>query len=405
LSKYEIYAATWVEQETEVATPDIREAISLKYEDLEERGYEIAGLDSEGYSLFEYLFGLGKVLGQRYPSLFGAPSDSANPEGIGFSLMTVAHQVEIPNMRELPKAVRAAGAARVEPSGFEAALLDAVAFVQDILRPCIDLRLNEKGDSNLVVHTQFQIASLICRVLIAKHAPFEWTVRASAVEELTTLRNSMRAHYLYDIIRGTWRSAGDRRVFARTWDRQEDGTLRPSPHYLTRLTQSELEQALDVWFDDHLQRKQRSRKHVRAVDRLFLKFVYSDRVTMFDYAEKTFELEHLFPVSRLADIVREESEGWPISAISNLALFESKLNREKSKKTISEYMKTIEGTPEYDAKKSEMDRYLLCSIDEVSIPQGEFGGDALIEDDYIAFLRERFETMKDLVLRTCGYTP
>ena len=98
----EIYAATWVEQETEIANADIRDAIALKYQGLLDEGYEIDGLQNEGFSLFEYLFGLGKVLCTSYPLLFGSPSQTANPEAIGFTLMTVAHQVEIPEMKNLP---------------------------------------------------------------------------------------------------------------------------------------------------------------------------------------------------------------------------------------------------------------------------------------------------------------
>jgi hypothetical protein len=165
-----------------------------------------------------------------------------------------------------------------------------------------------------------------------------------------------------------------------------------------------LSQALDVWFTDQLQRNQKERASVRGVDKLFLKFVYSDVVTVFDSADKTFELEHLFPVSRLAEIVRNEDEGWPISAISNLALFESKLNREKSKKTISEYLAEIPDADARATKEAEISRYLLCEVGEVSIPKGADGNDALTRGEYEAFLKARFKEMKRLALKTLGLT-
>ena len=403
LSKYEIYAATWVEQETEIANADIRDAIALKYQGLLDEGYEIDGLQNEGFSLFEYLFGLGKVLCTSYPLLFGSPSQTANPEAIGFTLMTVAHQVEIPEMKNLPASLRTSAVHSIDPAAFEKALMEAVSFVDGILRPCVGLRLNEKGDATLVVHTQFQIASMILRVLAASYAPFSWTPLPNAAADLAQLKGALRAHYLYDIVRGTWRSAGDRRVFARTWNRTEDGSIQPASHYLYYLSRTEMEQALDVWFDEQMQRQQKARSHVRGIDKLFLKFVYSDVVTVLDHSEKTFELEHLFPVSRLADIVREEQEGWPISAISNLALFESRLNREKSKLTIKEYVDGISDPIRKAETVSEMDRYLLCEIDQVDIPQ-DYGGDAITRDVFDAFLRIRYKTMKDSVLKTLGYS-
>jgi hypothetical protein len=403
LSKYEIYAATWVDQETIIANERIRDAVDLKYQDLIDAGYEIAGLDQEGYSLFEYLFGLGKVLADDFPLLFGAPSDSATPESIAFTLMTVAHQLEIPNMRNLPARVRADGSEAIDPGPFEGALFDAVKIVDEVLQPSLSLRLNEKGGATLVVHTHFQIASMICRVLAATHLPFTWEPRPGASEEVKTLRDNLRAHYLYDLILGTWRSAGDTRVFRRTWQRDEDDTLRPSLTYLQQLSREDLDDAFEVWFRDQLQRNQRSRGSVRGLDKIFLKFVYSDVVTVHDNAAKTFELEHLFPVSRLADLIHDEPEGWPISAISNLALFESKLNREKSKKTIEEYIEGLRDQTQKDARIAEMDRYLLCKISDVRIPQGAFGGDALTREDYEQFLRMRFDRMKQLALRAVGF--
>lgn len=403
LSKYEIYAATWVEQETRIENAKIRDAIALKYQELLDQGYEIAGLDNEGHSLFEYLFGLGKELCERYPLLFGAPTQTASPEAIGFTLMTVAHQVEVPDMKQLPRVLRTSPTEAIDPTAFETALFEAVEIVNGILLPCVGLRLNEQGRATLVVHTQFQIASMICRVLGAAFRPFEWIRAPDADDQIDQLRETLLAHYLYDIVRGTWRSAGDRRVFARTWVKDEDGegVYRPSPHYSSSLSWGEVEQVLDVWFDEQLQRAQKARSHVRGIDKLFLKFVYSDVVTVHDHATKTFELEHLFPVSRLADIVREEPEGWPISAISNLALFESRLNREKSKKTIKEYMDNLSAEA-FDAKKFEMDRYLLCQIEDVDIPQ-DFGGDALTLIRFETFLRQRYATMKQNVRKTLKY--
>jgi hypothetical protein len=172
--------------------------------------------------------------------------------------------------------------------------------------------------------------------------------------------------------------------------------------YLYDIPLEELNQALDVWFTDQLQRNQKERASVRSVDKLFLKFVYSDVVTVFDSADKTFELEHLFPVSRLAEIVRDEEEGWPISAISNLALFESKLNREKSKKTISEYLAEIPDADVRASKEAEISRYLLCDVSAVSISQDPNGRDSLSRDAYESFLRSRFEEMKRLALKTLG---
>ena len=66
-------------------------------------------------------------------------------------------------------------------------------------------------------------------------------------------------------------------------------------------------------------------------------------------------------------------------------------------------MDALNDPAERASKQAEMNRYLLCEVDEVDIPQGEYGGDVLTEDEYESFLTNRFATMEDLVLKTLGY--
>ena len=61
---------------------------------------------------------------------------------------------------------------------------------------------------------------------------------------------------------------------------------------------------------------------IRSLDKLFLKFVYSDIVTYKADQGQTFDIEHLYPVARLRNLIVDGDGGWPISCISNLALFD-----------------------------------------------------------------------------------
>ena len=139
------------------------------------------------------------------------------------------------------------------------------------------------------------------------------------------------------------------------------------------------------WFDLQLDRKQRTRPHVRAGEKTFLQFMYANTVTVLENEGIDFELEHLFPVTRLKSLI-PENDGWPISCIANLALFEKSLNREKSKQTISEYLRKLDEQADTDEKRAEaestrvmVERYLLSDVDDVSIPD-EGGEDALTKE-------------------------
>lgn len=79
LSRYEIYAAQWIDQRQSIKNEAIVTAIWRKYDILEDEGYTLdvaeEAPDSRSrrqreYTLFEYLFGLGQFLSEKYPHLF-----------------------------------------------------------------------------------------------------------------------------------------------------------------------------------------------------------------------------------------------------------------------------------------------------------------------------------------------
>jgi hypothetical protein len=149
-------------------------------------------------------------------------------------------------------------------------------------------------------------------------------------------------------------------------------------------------------------RAQKRRSSVRALDKLFLKFVYSDKVTVHDDYGIKFDIEHLYPVKRLADLIEEGERGWPISHIANLALLPADINRKKREETVAQYLKKLP-----DSKKSRVlamfRRYLLCRVPDVDIPR-KGGKDLLEREDFEYFLLNRYETMKDQVLRSLRAT-
>jgi hypothetical protein len=76
LSKYEILASSWVSYQTRITNEDIRKKILAKYDVLRSRGFEIdglpegSGIGEDEYNLYEYLFGLGKLLAEKFDIKF-----------------------------------------------------------------------------------------------------------------------------------------------------------------------------------------------------------------------------------------------------------------------------------------------------------------------------------------------
>jgi len=371
LNKYEVFAATWLNTETQVSSENIRVAVNDKYSTLIDRGFSISGLESDkaiqDFNLFEYLFGLGKTLVKDHPLLFSARSDPAEAEPAAFSLSCAVRGLPLGRMSDLPQHMNRAADGVIDPAALERAVTLATEAVSAWLSPYVGLRLNASGEAPDIAHGELQIVSMIARAVAGRwESSAGWDERPDWKSDWDALKTAMPQHYVMDIIEETWRGPIYSTLFARVWETDDRNEIvGPSGHYAKAIDRKIWENSLDSWFGKQLAREQRSRPYVRSADRVFLRFVYTGLVSHMDDKKQQFELEHLFPVSRLRTEIPADSQGWPISCISNLALFTKALNREKSSQTISEYLTTHSLQPK-DMKI--LTDLLLCSPDDISIP-------------------------------------
>jgi len=406
LSKYEVFAATWLnETGTQISSAEIRTAINDKYAALIERGFSIDGLEHDesilAFNLFEYLFGFGKVLVKSHPLLFAERSDAAETEPAAFSLSCVARGRQLSLMHDLPRFMPVAQDGVIDPTQMEKGLRLAAKAVEGWLRPYIGLRLNAAPGNGIdFAHGELQIVSMIARAAIGRwDARGDWAELPGWQDDWNRLSKAMPQHYLVDLLEETWRGPIYTTVFNRVWSTDDEGTVTgPAAHYASPIPDKTFYETIDSWFERQLEREQRSRPYVRTIDRTFLRFVYSDLVSHKMDTGVQFELEHLFPVSRLKKVIATgDGPGWPISSIANLALFTKALNREKSSKTISEYLESTELTP---AESDTLTKLLLCAPDDVSINDSE-----LTREEYIDFLRSRWQNVRAEVARNVDVQP
>ena len=404
LNKYEVFAATWLDKSAvQIDDSKIRQYINDKYAALIDRGFLIAGLEEgkalQDFNLFEYLFGFGKLLVQSNNLLF-RPSDAATEtEPAGFSLACIVLGHQLSDMAKMPQFMPRASDGLIDPTDLQAAILEAAKAVSSWLRPYIGLKLNSTTDAVDYAHGELQIVSMIARAVVGRWETLDGTFAEKATwkADWARLKKAMPQHYLMDLLEETWRGPIYSTLFNRVWESDEStGALSVSDHYSTEIGRRTWGNALGVWFSKQLARTQKVRPNVRVIERTVLRFVYSSKVSYKEDVQTTFELEHLYPVSRLKGLVASDSSGWPISCISNLALFTRALNREKSAQTISEFVKAAE-VGEEDLEM--LDRLLLCDIEDVAIASDDFG---LAE--YEQFLRDRWETMQAAILKNLHVT-
>ncbi|QCX28484.1 hypothetical protein [Nocardioides jishulii] len=398
LNKYEVFAATWIDSDTQVNSEKVRVEINNKYSALIEKGFSIDGLQEDGmiasFNLFEYLFGFGKVIvGEgRYLFSGSTKADPTETEPAAFSLACLSRGRQLSAMRSLPEFMPRSADGLIDPAAMEAGLLDAAKAVQSWISPYTSLRLNSQGvDSIEIAHGELQIVSMIARAAAGRwNTQGDWSEKDGWEDDWKALEKAMPQHYLLDIIEETWRGPLYTIAFNRVWQSEDSAdteNLEPSDYYKKPIEKESFALILDSWFEKQMAREQRTRSYVRGSDKALLRFVYAGIVSHLDNQIQTFELEHLFPVSRLRQEIPEAESGWPISCIANLALFTRALNREKSKQTISEYLaKNVLPAPE----KKLLDQCLLCDSASVSIPE-----DGLSREAYEEFLRTRWADMKE----------
>jgi len=205
LSKYQILAAQWVDISVRTENSEIIQAIDRKNQSLEEKGFKIDKWDesrgSAEPSLYEYLFGLGKVVAEKYPLLFSS-KEPHEEESIGFALATVVRGLPISKMSEIGEKFPT-DLGYLNMRMFSSVCDEACSFVQDVLEPFIGLKLNSRKQK--LSHSANQIISMISRCMVGMYDTESWESNNAWNSEKEILKRTLRQHYLVDLVQRNWK--------------------------------------------------------------------------------------------------------------------------------------------------------------------------------------------------------
>lgn len=346
LTKYEIFAASWSGTSAEVRNQDVVEAIAQKYAVLIKQGYEVEGFDEESntevtdFNLYEYLFGLGKVLANKFPTLFHSSDQPDENSPVAFQIFTVALKLPVAKMGSLAEKMPRLVDGRINVSKLEAAVLEACVRAEAALSRYLSLRLNEQGTSQSGI-SQNQAISFITSFL-ANCYDDEFETLDSRKASL--LESNLPGHFLIDLLRGSWSGSGDSTLYERTWDvlEHEESSRKlivASTYYLQPVAANSLKSALNIWHAEQLESKQAQRVRLPKDIKPVLKFIYSPLVSFLEDKGVEFELEHVYPVSFLKRMITEKKlDGLPMAALGNLMLLPKSINRGKKAIFLGDYV-------------------------------------------------------------------
>ncbi|MBK5237485.1 MAG: DUF262 domain-containing protein [Actinomycetales bacterium] len=412
LSKYEKFAAAWVTNTTHISNEAIRNAVEAKYQALRDAGYEVTDLGAnekiplDGFNLFEYLLGLGKVLSEKYEFLFPDSSKADDSPAAGFVIATIAHGLKTNQMASLATHLSdLAGPGKIlKLDAFERAVFGACDTLQDALRRFLRLNLNSQtSTTRFLPHSQNQIISMVVRLMLEQNDWSTWEERKG--KQSDALANNLPAFYLIDILRGHWSGSGDTKLWDVCWDADtmtSAGPVSASTHYLDAPNEETWRSTLRVWHGDQLKKNQTVRPNVSSETKVFLKFVYANKVTVMADEAKQFDLEHIYPVDVLvkAISVSGSGEGWPVSTAGNLSILPARINRIKGVNMLGDYLKTPKGSHTSVSELEDLQRYVIFpEINDLIRPE------VFDKAVYIQFCQGRFEYLIDAVMDAVGAKP
>jgi hypothetical protein len=366
LSKYDILAASWITTDLHVKNLEVVAAIRANYAARIQNGdYEIEGFDEsaeieEGtYNLYEYLFGLGKVLSNKCPTIFPASdkADEINP--IAFQIFTLAHRLQVSKMGQLDQHLSKDSHGMLLIDSAEAAIIQAAEAAESALQPHFAFKLNsaEVGESGI---KQNQAISYVTSY-IANVFESDFTNRVDATMVSKSIVENIPSHFLFDLLRDKWSGSGDSTLYERTWTKEIDSggneVIVAASFYLAPIVKSNLEEAFESWHAEQLEKKQKERAAYPKDIRPVLKFLYGPIVSSFHAHAGKFELEHIYPVAYLKKIIKDDGlEGLAMGAIGNLMLIPKQINRIKKANLLGDWLAT---NPETPGNIDQLKKYLI----------------------------------------------
>lgn len=314
LNKYEILAAQWVNERRVIANHAIIDEIWMKNRTVEEQGFvlevtkDTSGEESRfarSYSLYDYLFGLGRILPREFPRLF-KEAKSDRPNSVSFNLVTACFGLHTAKMGDLPTMIEG-----LDLSAIEDAVIQSISFVDRQLNPLLGPKQNGRAKSP-IYHSELMIVAIIATAFQARYGIRDLSENDGWTEDRGILKQRIPMFYLYEFLQDDWRGSGDSKLHDRV---REFRYLRLSPPDADRWNQ-----VLDNWYYDnqidYVHDNTRSR-HIydSRPEYLLLRYIFSSRLE----ATGTYHVEHIIPTSFL-QAAMNSGEEWPISSVCNLAL-------------------------------------------------------------------------------------
>lgn len=387
LSKYDVFAATWINDTVTVhGDSDFIRLIIKKYEHAQEKSsLDIANYDPEEMlktgelTVFEYAFALGKELTEKCDILFNTKKDDSKVESIGFLLLAELLGISYQDMANLAKEIKKHK--NLDFRKLKNAIIETTKMIQSTLDSFIIAPTKKKN--SLACHSELQLASYIVILFKLRYnisIEEGLTERGNkATKEIKEFKRFLHRHYLYDILRGYWAGSGNTKLEAII----DDYNTNPAVcRYFKDVDSVSFEQVVHEWLT--AANKKTKLANVTADAKLFLNYLLRTSVNPAQVAKSEYDIEHCVPQKVLQDHFIKQNKAVPVSAPCNLIYIPKAENRGKGDMTY------------YQKQKKDASTYTLNAdaLDELAYPLPQElafvnSTDTITVQNYQAFLTER----------------
>lgn len=353
LSKYQIYAATWITESYKI-TDKLKALVEYnrnRYDNMVDSGvmideYEpLEFMKKMSLNTFEIAYGLGKFLSKKWPHLFGDSKGVNDINSIAFTLLSTCLGLKYGEIKMLGSQMKDRLGGH-DINVFLNKLLETVDFVDKLIGKFSKFKLNNRSTPN-PLHSELQIVSIIASVFLMKYATIGRNPNNDTIESITynfsqnnkewksnlerLFKENISKRYIVDILQKRWSGTGDKKL---------DQILITPDYYATRnISKNDFRNILMVWFDSLNEERLEFKRVARPkeAERLILAALYLPTLSANSHLNNEYyDIEHLVP----QNIIKKKLERYngdlrlPISSIGNLCILPEYSNRSKKDKTI-----------------------------------------------------------------------
>ncbi len=389
LSQYEIYAATWaIEKKFKVNNQEIVKINIQKYKEFNADNFAVDKFSPDEMDKscelnpFDYLYGLSRYLVENFDNLRINTKAKLNP--LGFELVNACLNSD-DKISELDKKLLA----MKDVNKFEKALINAINFVDDAIKPMTQFKGN-KRQSKRMFHSKFQILSMIASVFKEMYIDADYSIQnPNWKKEKADWSTKLLRWYINDIITNYWSDGGTKKIYQ----------VSSNKRYAQSISYDTWNSDLDNYFNKSLQRIEKKASKVasaKSEEYVILNTIYLEKFTLMDnLGLEKFDIEHIAPKEQMARLIAQTNgDGLSISNIANLCYLPEYANRTKHDKTFyqdDKYKDKVD-IKEIEAKYSFTKEADLKWIEESSgFEKKDF---PKLKETYERYCRNRFVKMK-----------